>query len=388
MSSTVEYVLANDDISNEIVKPLEPEQSSKLTEDINTEKKINLSTEIKSSAKSDIPIDSKWSLVPKPDGKDDIPFENGDIPEEYLPQPPIAPEDKDDEEKVEIGQSPRFLPFFPHLPMIVPKRASFRVLSLFPVPPRFRISDRLPLEDADVLEESSESAVVEDIAPGIPLSIKEGKKIIATRFIKPIKEQFEPVAKVFKDSVQNFDGDKVRSFVKSEILNIAGKKLLMQAKVLRSEDDESGRKQVSIMSIRPIEDVDPEVLKEVEKEMQNEETIKQNKDVETKSVLKEDDAVLLTEKKDFSSEFPLVKKISPVPETLDAEKSEVDVKYDDMPEAMLPPPEIAIVGVLDVEKKDEEMEEKAAMDKEPELELKAESEIKNQKKNTLWMKLN
>ncbi|GIY76257.1 hypothetical protein CEXT_753161 [Caerostris extrusa] len=37
MSSTVEYVLANDDISNEIVKPLEPEQSSKLTEDINTE---------------------------------------------------------------------------------------------------------------------------------------------------------------------------------------------------------------------------------------------------------------------------------------------------------------------------------------------------------------
>ncbi|GIY76259.1 hypothetical protein CEXT_753181 [Caerostris extrusa] len=106
------------------------------------------------------------------------------------------------------------------------------------------------------------------------------------------------------------------------------------------------------MSIRPIEDVDPEVLKEVEKEMQNEETIKQNKD------------------------------ISPVPETLDAEKSEADVKYDDMPEAMLPPPEIPIVGVLDVEKKDEEMEEKTTMDKEPELELKAESEISENQKKT------
>ncbi|GFQ87057.1 uncharacterized protein TNCT_725751 [Trichonephila clavata] len=51
--------------------------------------------ELKSAAKSDIPIDSKWSLVPKPDGKDDKPFRSDDAPEEYLPEPPTVPEKKE-----------------------------------------------------------------------------------------------------------------------------------------------------------------------------------------------------------------------------------------------------------------------------------------------------
>ncbi|GFQ90715.1 uncharacterized protein TNCT_546521 [Trichonephila clavata] len=224
--------------------------------------------ELKSAAKSDIPIDSKWSLVPKPDGKDDKPFRSDDAPEEYLPEPPTVPEKKEGDGKLGIGQIPHLHPVFipPKMPMFIPKHFLFRISSPVPVPPAVHVSDRLPLPDADVVEESAETAVIENVAPRGPMVIKEGRKFVTNHFVHPLRIAlslpFMPVGKVLTEAV---DGDKLKGHVKSEIVNINGKKLLLQRKVLKSLADDPSHLHVSVMSIQPIEDVNPEILKELEK---------------------------------------------------------------------------------------------------------------------------
>ncbi|GFY54447.1 uncharacterized protein TNIN_491071 [Trichonephila inaurata madagascariensis] len=309
-----------------------------------TEKKTAADKELKSAAKSDIPIDSKWSLVPKPDGKDDKPFRSDDIPEEYLPEPPTVPEKKEGDGKLGIGQIPHLYPVLipPRMPMFIPKHFLLRISSPVPVPPAVHVSDRLPLPDADVVEESAETAVIENVAPGGPMVIKEGRKFVSNHFIHPLRIAlslpFMPVGKVLTEAV---DGNKLKGQVKSEIVNINGKKLLLQRKVLKSSlDDDPSHLHVSVMSIQPLEDVNPEILKELEKEQESEDKFHEKEMKHAKEEDLEEEAgkeVFLEypEKMDDSS----IAKESPLDPELEIEKSAAEAKKEVAVEVIPPAPD-------------------------------------------------
>ncbi|GBM28215.1 hypothetical protein AVEN_36156-1 [Araneus ventricosus] len=375
------------DLSTEVLTPGEletevkekvliPETTAKLDSEAKSED--TASEGHGSSAKLDIPIDSKWSLVPKPDGKDDKPYEGG---EEYLPEPPIAPEEREDEGKVEIGQIPKHHPFFvpPNIPLLIPKRISFRVLSLLPKPPAIHISDRLPLPEHEVIEESSETAVVENMSPSGPMLVKEGRRFVANHLINPLRIglqlPFFPAANVLKEAV---DEEKLKGLAKSEIVDIGGHKMLLQRKVLMSPHHDPSHMHISVMSIQPLEDVNPEILKELDgekKELESEDEqlekdlkLDEKKEAEKRSL--EDDEVDSAVKEEGERGTEVFPKLLPQPEILDA--MEPEVIEEKAIGAKIPPPE---VHAVEMEEEDSEKEEKEdAATKEFELEAKIKDE--------------
>ncbi|GFT01012.1 uncharacterized protein TNCV_4054141 [Trichonephila clavipes] len=344
-------ILSKTEVIDKINPDVISEEMEKKTED----------KELKSAAKSDIPIDSKWSLVPKPDGKDDKPFRSDDIPEEYLPEPPTVPGKKEGDGKLGIGQIPHLYPVLipPRMPMFIPKHFLLRISSPVPVPPAVHVSDRLPLPDADVVEESAETAVIENVAPGGPMVIKEGRKFVSNHFVHPLRIAlslpFMPVGKVLTEAV---DGNKLKGQVKSEIVNINGKKVLLQRKVLKSIADDPSHLHVSVMSIQPLEDVNPEILKELEKEQETEHEFYEKEMKHEKEEDLEEDArkeIFLedSEKMDGSS----IAKESPFdPELLELEKSEAEAKKEVAVEVIPPTPEAEKTIKHEEEKKIKEVE--------------------------------
>ncbi|KAF8795731.1 eukaryotic translation initiation factor 5B-like [Argiope bruennichi] len=340
-------VLTADKGKTEVNETNQEKVVSETTAKLDSEMKAGnvASKEHEMSAKLDIPVDSKWSLVPKPDGKDDKPYEGG---EEYLPEPPVAPEEKDDEGKVEIGQIPKHHPVFvpPNIPLLIPKRISFRMLSLLPKPPAIDISDRLPLPEPEVVEESSETAVVENISPRGPMVIKGGTRFVANHLLHPLRIglqlPFLPIAHILKEAAAK---EKLKGQAKSQIVDIGGRKMLLQKKILMSPHHDPSLMHVSVMSIQPLDDVDPEILKDLdqdEKELESEEArlekdlkLDGKKEAEKRSV-KDDkiDAVVTEEEKKGTD---MISKHIPQPETLDKEKTVVieEKTVDDK----VPPPE-------------------------------------------------
>ncbi|CAL1281707.1 unnamed protein product [Larinioides sclopetarius] len=356
-------VLTPDEVKTEVKeKVLIPETAEKLDSEAKSEDAAAKGRE--SSAKLDIPIDSKWSLVPKPDGKDDKPYEGG---EEDLPEPPIVPEEKEDEGKVEIGQIPKHHPVFvpANIPLFVPKRISFRVLSLLPKPPTIDISDRLPLPEPDVIEESSETAVIENISPGGPKLIKEGRRFVANHFINPLRVglrlPFFPGANVLKEAV---DEEKLKGLAKSEIVDIGGRKMLLQRKVLMSPHHDPSHMHISVMSIQPLEDVDSAILKELDvekKELESEDAqlekdlkLDEKKEAEKRSL--KDGEVDSTVKK-LKEVF-----LKPLPESETVEAKIPYVIEEKAVDAKIPPPEIPVHAI-------------------PEFEMSSEDSMKEEKKD-------
>ncbi|GFT11257.1 uncharacterized protein NPIL_531281 [Nephila pilipes] len=347
---------------------IKKEVTEKIDPDVKTEgiEKETGDKELESAAKSDIPVDSKWSLVPKPDGKDDKPFGSDDAPEEYFPEPPIVPEKEDGDGKLGIGQIPHIYPVLipPSIPLFVPKRLIFRMSSMVPIPPAVHISDRLPLPDADVVEESAETAVVENVAPRGPIVIKEGRKFIANHFVNPLRIAlrlpFMPVGQVLKEAV---DEEKLKGHVKSEIVDINGKKMLLQRKLLKSPSDDPSHLHVSVMSVQPLEEVDPAILKEIEKEnkeLEIEDTFhgKEMKHEEEEDVEGKTDKEIFPEDPKKIDELPVLKESQPEPEFLEVEKSEIDEKEEVV--EVIPPivPDFEKTMKHEEEKKIKESEDK------------------------------
>ncbi|GFQ87059.1 uncharacterized protein TNCT_725761, partial [Trichonephila clavata] len=244
--------------------------------------------------------------------------------------------------------------------MFIPKHFLFRISSPVPVPPAVHVSDRLPLPDADVVEESAETAVIENVAPRGPMVIKEGRKFVTNHFVHPLRIAlslpFMPVGKVLTEAV---DGDKLKGHVKSEIVNINGKKLLLQRKVLKSLADDPSHLHVSVMSIQPIEDVNPEILKELEKEQETEDQfhekgMKHKKEEDLEEKARKEIFLENPEKMDESS----IAKESPLDqELLELEKSEAEAKKEVAIDVIPPAPAPDAEKTIKHEEEEKEIKE-------------------------------
>lgn len=156
--------------------------------------------------------DHKLQFLPKPGGKDDLPYELEAIPlEGYNPRPPLAAEEgKNKKEsgvgKLIIGQIPFFgsLPFFGSPSIFLPERSfSFGVLSRLPLPPALAVQDRLP--DAEVMEEGSETALVENVDPADGM-VRGERRTVAHRFSGPFGSDFAFPLDAMKKSLKELMG--------------------------------------------------------------------------------------------------------------------------------------------------------------------------------------
>lgn len=165
--------------------------------------------------------DHKLQFLPKPDGKDDQPYEMEATPLENLhPKFPLAEEEEKKREtgagKLIIGQIPFFgsLPFFGSSSVFLPDRSfSFGVLSRLPLPPALAVQDRLPMQDAEVMEEGSETALVENVDP-VSGMVKGERRTVAHRFSGPFGPDFTLPLGTMKKSLKELMG-KFKMFVLS-----------------------------------------------------------------------------------------------------------------------------------------------------------------------------
>lgn len=91
------------------------------------------------------------------------------------------------------------------------------------------------------------------------------------------------------------DGQALKEKSKSQIVDVMGKKMLFQNKVMKYPTDDSNRMYVGVMSVRPLDEIDPETLKKlgVEKEAkgvdkthrETEDKIQEEKRTEEKPIL-------------------------------------------------------------------------------------------------------
>lgn len=157
--------------------------------------------------------DHKLQFLPKPDGKDDQPYKMEATPLEDLhPKLPL-PEDEEKKRetgagKLIIGQIPFFgsLPFFGSSSVFLPERSfSFGVLSRLPPPPALAVQDRLPMLNAEVMEEGSETALVENVDPASGM-VKGERRTVAHRFSGPFGPDFTLPLSTMKKSLKELMG--------------------------------------------------------------------------------------------------------------------------------------------------------------------------------------
>lgn len=155
--------------------PIKKELSEKEAELISSSavikeaKEVSEKIDIKDDKAPFTPVDTKFTVPPKPDAKDEIALKT-DIP--------LA--ETEENEKVSIGQVPELssrlvpVPENIRIPILIPIRhISYRAMKIIPIPP-VDISDRLPVPyEDDIVGEGAHESESEEVSQ--PISEKESR---------------------------------------------------------------------------------------------------------------------------------------------------------------------------------------------------------------------
>lgn len=169
-SKTAEIVDINTD-------PIKKELSEKEAELISSPaaikegKEISEKIDIKDEKAPFTPVDTKFTVPPKPNAKDEIALKT-DIP--------VVETEEKEKEKVSIGQVPELssrlvpVPENIRIPILIPIRhISYRAMKIIPIPPA-DISDRLPVPyEDDIVGEGAHESESEEVSQ--PISEKESR---------------------------------------------------------------------------------------------------------------------------------------------------------------------------------------------------------------------
>ncbi|XP_035209534.1 titin-like [Stegodyphus dumicola] len=319
LAASTEYISKTLEDTALITKDIKLDAEAKILEKQDDTK--NLKSEVKSgelSAAKDEDALKKVSLVPvkpdyggyfaKPNSKDDnpepIPVMSKELPSD------MAAVDKSIEEghKISIGQFPFVYPtLVPETkdlgsPVLVHK-LSYGAVSFVPVPPAVHISDRLPLPEPEVVEDGSESAVMEDAISDESRKNKVAAPEISYHLGSPLSFGLPSPFWPFHSIIREVEGDDdLEKRDKSEIIELMGKKFLAKTNILKYPSSDDHRMYVKLISVRPLEEFDPEYVKQLTTAEDKEKTkitiphIEPKFDIENKSKEKTKDIEILKEK--------------------------------------------------------------------------------------------
>ncbi|KAG8175280.1 hypothetical protein JTE90_006640 [Oedothorax gibbosus] len=147
--------------------------------------------------------------------------------------------------------------------------------------PALDVQDRLPMmEEAEVIDETSETAIVENVYP-VTGMVKGEKTTMVHRFRRPFGPDFgfslETMKKLMKDDM---DDQALNPKSDARIVDVLGKKMLLQNKVMKYPTDGARSMYIGVLSVRPLSEVDPETLKKLGIENEDERTDKTNRELE------------------------------------------------------------------------------------------------------------
>ncbi|KFM64785.1 hypothetical protein X975_08011, partial [Stegodyphus mimosarum] len=221
----------------------------------------------------------KVSLVPvrpdyggyfaKPNSKDDNPEPIPVMSKELNSDAGALDKSIEEGHKIAIGQFPFVYPtLVPETkelgsPVLVHK-LSYGAVSFVPVPPAVHISDRLPLPEPEVIEDGSESAIMEDAISDESLKKKDAGPEISYHLGSPLSFGLPSPFWPFHSIIKEVEGDDdLEKGDKSEIIELMGKKFLAKTNIIKYPSSDDHRMYVKLISVRPLEEFEPEYIKQL-----------------------------------------------------------------------------------------------------------------------------